>query len=65
MLKIKAFTVEEMLAADEVYYTSTGVEVTPIVQIDVRMIANGEIGPITRKLQALYREEIERQCGSL
>lgn len=61
----EAFTMEEMLAADEVFYTSTGVEVTPIVKINNQMIANGEIGPITRKLQALYREEIERQCGTL
>ena len=61
----EAFTVEEMLAADEVFYTSTGVEVTPIVKIDRKTIANGEIGPITRKLQTLFRVEIERQCGIL
>ena len=61
----EAFTVEEMLAADEVFYTSTTVELTPILKIDGKVIANGEVGSITRKLQTLFREEIERQCGKL
>lgn len=61
----EAFSVEELLTADEVFYTSTGVEVTPIVKIDGKVIANGEIGPTTRQLQTLFRKEIERQCGVL
>ncbi|MET3319178.1 UNVERIFIED_ORG: D-alanine transaminase [Peribacillus simplex] len=61
----EAFTVEEMMAADEVLYTSTSVEVTPIINIDGQPIANGEPGPITKSLQKLFSEEIERQCGAV
>lgn len=61
----EAFTVEEMLDADEVFYTSTGVEVTPIVKVDGKVIGNGKIGPVTRQLQILYRIEIEKQCDKL
>jgi D-alanine transaminase len=61
----EAFSVDEMLAADEVFYTSTSVEVTPIVKIDETVIGDGQIGPITRQLQTYFREEIERQCGKL
>lgn len=61
----EAFSIEEMLAADEVFYTSTGVEVTPILKVDRHVIADGHIGPITRQLQRLFHEEIERQCGKL
>ncbi|WP_285765723.1 D-amino-acid transaminase [Peribacillus sp. SI8-4] len=59
------FTVEEMMTADEVLYTSTSVEVTPIINIDGGMIAAGETGPVTKKLQQLFSQEIERQCGSI
>ena len=59
------FTLEEMMAADEVLYTSTSVEVTPIINIDGQPIANGEPGPITKSLQKLFSEEIERQCGAV
>ncbi|MDQ0882694.1 D-amino-acid transaminase [Peribacillus sp. V2I11] len=61
----EAFTVEDMMAADEVLYTSTSVEVTPIVNIDGQSIAAGEPGPITQRLQKLFSEEIEKQCGSV
>ncbi|MDM5211273.1 D-amino-acid transaminase [Peribacillus sp. NJ4] len=61
----EAFTVEDMMAADEVLYTSTSVEVTPIINIDGHSIAAGEPGPITQRLQKLFSEEIEKQCGSL
>ncbi|MEY9868758.1 D-amino-acid transaminase [Peribacillus sp. RS7] len=61
----EAFTVEDMMAADEVLYTSTSVEVTPIINIDGQSIAAGEPGPITQRLQKLFSEEIEKQCGTL
>ncbi|MDM5360145.1 D-amino-acid transaminase [Peribacillus sp. ACCC06369] len=61
----EAFTVEDMMAADEVLYTSTSVEVTPIIIIDGQSIAAGEPGPITQRLQKLFSEEIEKQCGTL
>ncbi|MFS0765368.1 D-amino-acid transaminase [Peribacillus phoenicis] len=61
----EAFTVEDMMAADEVLYTSTSVEVTPIINIDGQSIAAGEPGPITQRLQKLFSEEIEKQCGSI
>ncbi|SNT33465.1 D-alanine transaminase [Bacillus sp. OK838] len=61
----ETFTVEDMMAADEVLYTSTSVEVTPIINIDGQSIAAGEPGPITQRIQKLFSEEIERQCGSV
>ncbi|AMM94245.1 D-amino-acid transaminase [Peribacillus simplex] len=61
----ETFTVEDMMAADEVLYTSTSVEVTPIINIDGQSIAAGEPGPITQRIQKLFSEEVERQCGSV
>ncbi|MGE7604616.1 D-amino-acid transaminase [Peribacillus sp. NPDC097675] len=59
------FTLSDMMNADEVLYTSTGVEVTPITAIDGQLIADGKSGEVTVRLQKLFVEEIERQCGSL
>ncbi|KWW20107.1 D-alanine aminotransferase [Peribacillus simplex] len=61
----EAFTIEDMMAAEEVLYTSTSVEVTPIINIDGQTIATGAPGPVTKRLQQLFSAEIERQCGSI
>jgi D-alanine transaminase len=64
-LKESAFTKEDLLAADEVFMSSTSAEVTPIIEIEGKLIGNGSPGPITNKLQNLFEEAIEKQCGSL
>jgi D-alanine transaminase len=61
----KAYTLEELNAADEVFSSGTTVEVMPIVGIEGKSVGNGEPGPVTRSLQELFKAEIERQCGKL
>lgn len=36
-------------------------ELTPVVEIDGRKIGGGEVGPITMKIQAAYRELTEKE----
>jgi branched-chain amino acid aminotransferase len=50
-LREQQFTVDEMWTADEVFFTGTAAEVTPIREIDGRRIGKGEPGPVTRRLQ--------------
>jgi branched-chain amino acid aminotransferase len=40
--------------ADEAFFTGTAAEVTPIREVDDRMIGTGGRGPLTERLQALY-----------
>lgn len=47
-------TPDDVFAADEAFYTGTAAEVTPIHSVDDRVIGNGEVGPITRKLKDQY-----------
>ena len=54
----RAFSVPEMLCADEVFLTSTSPDVLPIVDIDGHRIADGRPGPITRRLLAAFRHHI-------
>lgn len=50
----KRITRDEIYSADEAFFTGTAAEVTPIRELDNRTIGNGERGPITAQLQALY-----------
>lgn len=51
----QAVTLRELFSADEVFITATNKDITPIVRIDGKKIANGSIGPITRRFMALYK----------
>ena len=45
---------EMLYIADEVFFTGTAAEVTPIRELDGRAIGEGKRGPITEKLQTIY-----------
>ncbi len=44
----------ELYIADEVFMCGTGAQIAPVTQIDHSLVGNGEVGPISRKLQDLY-----------
>jgi branched-chain amino acid aminotransferase len=48
------FTRDELYIADEAFFSGTAAEVTPIREVDGRMIGCGERGKITKKLQTLF-----------
>lgn len=50
----KRITRDEVYCADEAFFTGTAAEITPIRELDNRLIGTGTRGPITKKLQALY-----------
>ena len=50
----KRITRDEVYIADEAFFTGTAAEVTPIREMDGRIIGNGGRGPITARLQARY-----------
>ena len=52
----KDFTYEELVQSDEVFFSGTAVEITPISKIDDVIIGSGSIGPVTENLQNLYSD---------
>ena len=44
----------DLYGADEVFFTGTAAEVTPIVGIDNRTVGTGKRGPVTEKLQKAF-----------
>jgi branched-chain amino acid aminotransferase len=47
-------TRDQLWLADECFFTGTAAEVTPIREIDNRVIGEGAVGPITRRLQERF-----------
>ena len=52
----KDITYEVLIQSDEVFFSGTAVEITPISKIDDVIIGSGSIGPVTEKLQNLYSD---------
>jgi len=48
------FTRDEVYIAAEAFFTGTAAEVTPIRDLDNRVIGTGKPGPITKKLQSIF-----------
>jgi len=48
----------ELYVADEVFFSGTAAEVTPVTMIDHHQIGSGAIGPITQRLDALFNDVV-------
>ena len=55
----KRITRDEVYCADEVFFTGTAAEVTPIREVDNRTIGTGIRGPVTTKLQAAFFDVVK------
>ena len=56
----KRLTRDDVYIADEAFFTGTAAEVTPIRELDSRTIGSGERGPITKKLQTMFFDVVQR-----
>jgi branched-chain amino acid aminotransferase len=56
-------TRDELWVADEVFFTGTAAEVTPVREIDDRRIGSGEPGPITRRVQDHFFGIVQGKSG--
>jgi len=48
------FTRDELYICDEAFFTGTAAEVTPIREVDDRVIGEGRPGPVTKAIQEAY-----------
>lgn len=59
-LEEKAFTIDELFQADEVFITGTYSNILPVIQIADTFIGDGKPGPLTRLLQTEFKELIHQ-----
>ena len=53
---IENLSMDKLLNADEVFFSGTASEVTPVCSVDNHIIGNGKPGEITLRLQSTYME---------
>lgn len=52
------FSRDELYCADEMFFTGTAAEVTPVREVDRRSIGTGSVGPITKAIQKSFFETV-------
>jgi branched-chain amino acid aminotransferase len=53
----------DLYYADEVFFTGTAAEVTPVREVDDRDVGDGKPGPVTRRAQELYMGTVKGELG--
>lgn len=61
-IETRPLPVDELLAADEVFLSSSGGGVLPLTRVDNTIFSNGKPGPTGLKLRALYNEWMTRDA---
>ncbi len=56
----RTLTRHDIYVAEECFLTGTAAEVIGVTKLDGRLIGDGQVGPITRKLMKLFAEEARR-----
>lgn len=56
----KNFSLVETYSADEAFLTGTFGAQTPVGKIDGRVIGTGDLGPLTTRIRALYKDMIDQ-----
>ena len=54
----KAFSRSDLYYCDEVFFTGTAAEVTPVREVDDRPVGDGVPGPVTKRAQQLYLDTV-------
>ncbi|HEV3056750.1 MAG TPA: branched-chain amino acid transaminase [Vicinamibacterales bacterium] len=58
---VAPISVEDVYHADELFFTGTAVEVTPIREVDGHVISGGKPGPVTRRIQETFDAVVRGQ----
>lgn len=59
----RRITRDEIYCAEEMFITGTAAEVTPVIELDNRIIGSGSRGPVTHQLQLAYQRAVEGSDG--
>lgn len=57
-VEVRSIDRSEIYVADEMFLCGTGVQLSPVVELDHRKIGTGEIGPITLRMRQAYFDAV-------
>lgn len=58
------YSLVDTYGADEAFLTGTFGAQTPVSEVDGRPIGSGDMGPMTRRIRALYKDLVAREASS-
>ena len=62
-VKESRFTRDEMYISDEMFFTGTAAEVTPVREVDDRKVGTGKPGPVTKQIQTYFFDILRGKNG--
>jgi branched-chain amino acid aminotransferase len=57
-VEIRSIDRSELYIADEMFLCGTGVQISPVVEVDNRAVGSGAVGPITAAIKARYFDAV-------
>ena len=63
-VNVSDLTVEDILSAEELFFTGTAAEVVPITQVNNQKIGSGARGEVTEILQKNYFDQVRGKRSS-
>ena len=57
-VEVRSINRSELYVADEVFMCGTGVQVSPVIEVDHRPVGSGEVGPIGRLVRDRYFDAV-------
>jgi len=58
----KDLYINDLLEADEVFLTNVIMQIMPIIKVEKHTVADGKVGPMTKKLLKKFNEFIKENC---
>ena len=65
LIQEKRLTLAEMYSADEMFVSGTMGEITPVLEVDGRIIGNGKMGKLTDGVQKLFKKKTAEEGKEL
>lgn len=57
-VEVRSIDRSELYVADEAFLCGTGVQVSPVIEVDHRKVGFGEVGPVARAIRARYFDAV-------
>jgi branched-chain amino acid aminotransferase len=57
-VEVRSVDRSEIYVADEMFLCGTGVQVSPVIELDHRPVGSGAVGPITRRIRDAYFDAV-------
>ncbi len=57
-VEVRSIDRSEIYVADEMLLCGTGVQISPVVELDHRPVGNGSVGPVSRRISSTYFDAV-------